>query len=126
MCSQPRRERQPMCRARSAPVAVMALKREAASIRGGVVVETKRFTDDLDVGTELKSDRTACSSWPISPATKSIDTLRGYVRMRRCFRIILVRACSKPLLINADATQCPLYPQKRTCAVQLGMSAKCQ
>jgi hypothetical protein len=21
---------------------------------------------------------------------------------------------------------CPLYPQKRTCAVQLGMSAKCQ
>ena len=29
--------------------------------------------------------------WPISPVTKSIDTLRGYVRMRRCFRIILVR-----------------------------------
>ena len=28
-----------------------------------------------------------------------IHTLRGYVRMRRCFRIILVRACSKPLLI---------------------------
>jgi hypothetical protein len=22
--------------------------------------------------------------------------------------------------------QCPLYPQKRTCAVQLGMSALCQ
>ena len=21
---------------------------------------------------------------------------------------------------------CPLYPQKRTCAVQLGMSARCQ
>jgi hypothetical protein len=39
---------------------------------------------------------------------KSIDTLRGYVLMRRCFRIILVRACSKPLLINADATSCPL------------------
>ena len=31
---------------------------------------------------------------------KSMDTLSGYVRMRRCFRIILVRAsCSKPLLI---------------------------
>jgi len=23
-------------------------------------------------------------------------------------------------------TACPLYPRKRTCAVQLGMSAKCQ
>ena len=24
------------------------------------------------------------------------------------------------------STRCPLYPRKRTCAVQLGMSAKCQ
>ena len=40
------------------------------------------------------------------------------------------RSAACPLWVISGHMQCrkvcPLYPQKRTCAVQLGMSAKCQ
>ena len=71
------------------------------SHRGLVVIRTMSL-DERAIWEELWTGYVDFYNTKISQETKSITWARHRKR------------------------SCPLYPQKRTCAVQLGMSAKCQ